>query len=281
MKYKVGDNVKIRSWESMKEQFGLDRDGDISTNPCFSKNMRKYCGKIMTIESVNYGDYNMKNGGGFYFVDNMFEPVTVQKIVITTDGTETLARLYDGKTVIKTATAKCSPDDTFDFNTGAKLAFERLMGEEKKEQEWRVVNRPAKKGDFIRLKTNSFSFSSKGDILKVHSANNGYVSVLARDHKRNTNMSPDYEWNYCAHEFEVVEPCGTPEKPETPKYFTGKAVCYEKGSSFAYTVGKVYEFKDGHTVNDNGFKACHNAVISLEAWNKEYGRFAKFIPFVE
>ena len=62
-----------------------------------------------------------------------FEVVDTQKIVITTDGKETLARLYDGDKVIKSATAKCNPGDTFDFATGAKLAFKRLTGEEKKE----------------------------------------------------------------------------------------------------------------------------------------------------
>lgn len=61
-----------------------------------------------------------------------FEVVNDQKIVITTDGKETLARLYDGEKVILSATAKCNPDDTFDFATGAKLAFERLMEAGKK-----------------------------------------------------------------------------------------------------------------------------------------------------
>lgn len=60
---------------------------------------------------------------------------TEHKIVITADGNVTLARLYYDKTVIKSATAKCSPDDKFDFATGAKIAFARLIGEEKAEQE--------------------------------------------------------------------------------------------------------------------------------------------------
>lgn len=60
---------------------------------------------------------------------------TEQKIVITADGNVTLARLYDGKTVIKSATAKCSPADTFEFETGARIAFDRLIEEGKAEQE--------------------------------------------------------------------------------------------------------------------------------------------------
>ena len=51
-----------------------------------------------------------------------------QKIVITTDGKTTLARLFDGKTMVKRAEAKCSPSDTFDFGVGAELAVKRLMG---------------------------------------------------------------------------------------------------------------------------------------------------------
>ena len=55
---------------------------------------------------------------------------TDQKIVITTNGRTTTAKLYHGKTVNKTATAKCSPDDKFDFVEGAKIAFDRLTDRE-------------------------------------------------------------------------------------------------------------------------------------------------------
>lgn len=51
-------------------------------------------------------------------------PVVDDKIIITTDGvTVTAKRISDGKT----ATAKCSPGDEFNFEFGAKLAFDRLM----------------------------------------------------------------------------------------------------------------------------------------------------------
>ena len=50
-----------------------------------------------------------------------------RKIVITTDGRVTTARLIDGKQTVKTATATCSPNDAFDFNQGAGVAFGRLI----------------------------------------------------------------------------------------------------------------------------------------------------------
>ena len=75
------------------------------------------------------------SGYGWLWNDNCIAGLACEnKIVITTDGVETLARLYDGKKVVKTATAKCSPADKFSFETGAKIAFERLFGGEEKEK---------------------------------------------------------------------------------------------------------------------------------------------------
>lgn len=49
-------------------------------------------------------------------------------IVITSDGVTTTATRRIGKTIQVTATAQCSPDDSFDFDEGARIAFERLCG---------------------------------------------------------------------------------------------------------------------------------------------------------
>lgn len=49
-------------------------------------------------------------------------------IVITSDGVTTTATRRIGKAIEATATAKCNPDDTFDFDEGARIAFERLCG---------------------------------------------------------------------------------------------------------------------------------------------------------
>lgn len=50
-----------------------------------------------------------------------------QKIVITNDGKTTTAKLYDGKKFVKAAKAMCSPEDEFDFERGALIAFSRLV----------------------------------------------------------------------------------------------------------------------------------------------------------
>ena len=49
-------------------------------------------------------------------------------IVITSDGVTTTATRRIGKTIQATATAKCNPGDRFNFDEGARIAFERLCG---------------------------------------------------------------------------------------------------------------------------------------------------------
>lgn len=138
-KFKVGDKVRVREWDEMAKQYGLDRDGDIDIECCFTTGMREFCGKVLTVDSVCGGAVTLKGAGSWYFDIDTIKPVeetgATQKIVIISDGTETLARLYEDGKVIKSAQAKCDPADEFDFETGAKLAFDRLMLREKQKKE--------------------------------------------------------------------------------------------------------------------------------------------------
>ena len=129
MKYKVGDKVRIVSeWGKGCRQ---NPDGK----------MDKWLGKVMTVRDVGITLYRMVEDAednekcGWCWTENWIAGLARKnKIVITTNGAETLARLYDGKKVVKTAAAKCSPDDKFSFETGAKIAFERLFDGEEKEK---------------------------------------------------------------------------------------------------------------------------------------------------
>ena len=122
MKYKIGDKVRIvDKWRDSRCHDGSGR-------------MDKWLGKIMTVRYVGVSSYRMVEDieenkcGGWYWAEHCIAGLVCEnKIVITSDGIETLARLYEGNKVIKTATAKCSPDDKFSFETEAKLAFRRLF----------------------------------------------------------------------------------------------------------------------------------------------------------
>lgn len=131
MKYKVGDKVRIVS------EWGKG---------CYQNKkgkMDKWLGKVMTVKSAGETWYRMVEdaednvGYGWYWTENCIAGLACEnKIVITSNGAETLARLYDGNKVIKTATAKCSPGDKFSFETGAKIAFERLLDYAEKEPKY-------------------------------------------------------------------------------------------------------------------------------------------------
>lgn len=279
MKYTVGDKVRVRAWDDMEKEFGLDANGNIKCRCWFTEQMRDLCGKIVQIERVStqfetYGikddfhifaddmledvaddfkvgdrvrivkkyshcaeigatgvicrelmdgiyDYGVRfdkadscfhdcadkceKDHGQYVMADEIEKITTcaKKIVITSDGKTTLARLYENGKVTKTAKAECSPGDKFDFTVGAKLAFERLN-----------------------------------------------------------------------------------EKTEPKKFFNGKAVCIEKANdNCAYTVGKIYEFKDGATMLDNGtdYPANGSEVTSIDDWNSRYPHIAlaKFLEIKE
>lgn len=116
-----------------------------------------------------------------------------QKVIITTDGINVTARLKEDGNELNKTIAKCNPQDTFDFETGAKLAFERLFEKEVKEPKpynakivcVKVVGRftkgkiyEVKDGflfDDIGLKFEKRSVNSKG-YKNIEEINNNLVS---------------------------------------------------------------------------------------------------------
>ncbi len=78
------------------------------------------------------------------------------------------------------AEAKCNPADEFDFRTGAKLAFNRLMGEDvKPDNGVREVKRKAKVGEYVKIvdaKPYLIPYKN-GDIFKVISTYKSGVEI--------------------------------------------------------------------------------------------------------
>lgn len=119
-KFKVGDkvvankeanrhyNVTIKGWQGIVTGF-------------------KY--GLMEVKEVD--GVNRYNVSPQYF--DLVKDANTRKIVITTKDDETVAELYENEMLVKIATAKCSPDDTFDLGTGAKIAIDRLMRNVEKE----------------------------------------------------------------------------------------------------------------------------------------------------
>lgn len=81
------------------------------------------------------------------------------------------------------AEANCNPADEFDFRTGAKLAFNRLMGEDvKPDNGVREVKRKAKVGEYIKIvDAHPYLIPYKnGDVFKVISTSEPGV-VIEKD----------------------------------------------------------------------------------------------------
>lgn len=123
-KFKVGDKVRILDGSKIENYTG-----------CWNTFMKCYVGEVHTIKHVKR---DWTDGRVSYKLDDTIfawderglELVSEkkQKIVITTDGRITKARLYDNEKLVRQAVASCVTDDKFDFNVGANLAFTRLMG---------------------------------------------------------------------------------------------------------------------------------------------------------
>lgn len=77
--YQIGDRVTIRQWDDMESKFGLSRFGDIKVPKAyFTKSMRKYCGKTLTIVRKNHylspnSDCYYLGGSTMVFTSPMFE----------------------------------------------------------------------------------------------------------------------------------------------------------------------------------------------------------------
>lgn len=69
--------MKVRAWDDMEKEFGLDEGGDIKCRCWFTKQMRPTCGKTMRIESVFEESkiYRLAGDITHHFTDEMLEAV--------------------------------------------------------------------------------------------------------------------------------------------------------------------------------------------------------------
>lgn len=272
MKYKVGDKVRVRGDLKNGERYHMasKKISEVAMGP-----MVDLKGQIVTISGItSSGMYTVKECSylgisiRYRWTDEMFEPVAEacnKKIAIITDGAETIARLYDGKELIKTATAKCSPEDTFDFATGARIAFSRLF----EERETEAAKPRAEAGKYYRCVDEIQPCA--GIIKIIGKEGREYFYDVVEGMKDDTGR-------HCFYEGSLFESFLTPidYKPE-PKYYSGKVVCTYRGTDDGYTVGKIYEFVDGTVVDDDGdVRYKFNPVSNISEL-----QLVKFIPLVE
>lgn len=131
---------------------------------------------------------------GSIFSDNLekVEKVESETIVIYRKDNKVIAL---DKSTGEKAEAKCNPVDEFDFRTGAKLAFDRLMGEAvKPDNVVREVKRKAKVGEYIKIVDAKPLFDSykNGDVFKVISVHKTGVEIKKNETKVTAAWHSEY-----------------------------------------------------------------------------------------
>ena len=274
MKFKVGDKVRVRKdlKEAWRYYMADKKESNVLATP-----MSKLKGQVVTISKIIDHQYAIKECanagiGVFRWVDEMFESEPIKsfdrkKIVITTDGTETLARLYEENKLVRTATAKCSSEDAFDFATGARIAFCRLF----EERETGAVKPRIEVGKYYKCVDPILPCDG---IIKVTTKKTEYSYIVVDGMEGDTARHRFYADSL----FEsFLTPMPIDYKPE-PTYYNGKVVCtYKDIDEDSYTVGKIYKFVNGTVVDDEGdVRYKFNPVFNISEL-----KLVRFIPLVE
>lgn len=164
-KYKVGDVVETR--------FGK---GEIKE---FEESNSTY---LVYHYDWNRGHNNLGQYTGdhcWFFKEEDIKPATKEEeqITITRHGDKVVAKFGE-----KVGVAKCSPEDEFNFEVGAKLALERLF---ETPSTYKEVEREAEVGEYIKIKWpwGAGVDYKRGDIFKVRKVAGDY-GVYVFEHTR-------------------------------------------------------------------------------------------------
>lgn len=137
-------------------------------------------GDVVSYKDIAGRTYSVKNFEIGSLFSDMLKKVGSETIVIYRNDNKVIAL---DKSTGEKAEANCNPADEFDFRTGAKLAFNRLMGEDvKPDNGVREVKRKAKVGEYIKIvDAHPYLIPYKnGDVFKVISTSEPGV-VIEKD----------------------------------------------------------------------------------------------------
>lgn len=164
-KFKVGDRVKVKNDIVTLNRRTVGKCGTVKE--LLTDN---YC-SVEFDEFVGGHDCNgfAKEGHGWNHAEDELDLVKTQNETIVIYRKDNKVIALDKSTGEK-AEANCNPADEFDFRTGAKLAFNRLMGEDAKPDNGvREVKREAKVGEYVKVVNEKSVFNTykNGEIFKV------------------------------------------------------------------------------------------------------------------
>ena len=277
-KFKVGDRVRILDGSKIKNYVGgwyKFMEGYVDTITTISSVYRPRSGKI---------GYKCHDAGGYILDGRGLERCGNETIVIYRKDNEVVS--LDKRTG-KKAIAKCSPEDTFDFNIGAKLAFDRLINSNKNTtvlgNGFKEVNRHAKIGEYIKIVDAFLPYGhyKNGDILQIVDDTHGYARY---GHKPNEVL---YDEEYVV--LEGYKPDKYRKKKETHKFKVGDIVKGNSKSDRRYnitnsdmTMGKITEVsEDGKFIDVEMLEHKRNCGCDCGCGGKFCGLESKYFDLVE
>lgn len=261
-KYNVGDKVRVLDGTGVFDYFGGWATG-----------MNRYVGKILPILTKVEGrlknGYKLDGGGGFTYDESFLSPVKEKsakpRIVVYIDKEDSSVVVAKDTETGKTGKAKCSPEDTFDFYTGAQLAMMRLFDtkpfpEESKKRGLRV-------GDYVigNEKASRYGITREGTIRKI-------CEPLYGELKRGEIYikGPNETSGFCVAE-EAFDLYNGP-------LYTGDIVCI-KSNGFKFKVGQIFHVKSGELDTDRRFNCGY--LRSVDDMNLTFNGFYEFVEIIE
>ena len=251
-KFKVGDKVRILDGSKIKNYAG----GWITK-------MGRYVGEIHEVSNVIHLSSDSRyilEGVNYVWDERGLERCGNETIVIYRKDNEVIA--LDKRTG-KKAIAKCIPEDTFDFNIGAKLAFDRLMN----------GNKESTTVEDMRKKLKNYCSDMHCGDCKLHSpvcrcGNNAHF--MTKDNTGNYEMNDEE----IKHAFNIVFGTGIKEvKTKEPhKFKVGDIVKCNNTVRYCFTDDDMTRCKVTNVSEDGKY-------ISVEILEHKRGSTCKFYGF--
>ena len=254
-KYKVGDRVRVLDGTGIPDYF------------CgWTRGMNRYVGhtfRVLSQTGESFAGYKLDDGGGFTYDERFLEPAEKKakpRIVIYTDKKNPGVVIARDTETGKIGSAKCSPQDTFDFYTGAELAMKRM-----------IENDPSPKkkfkiGDYVignRL-ANVYGITKEKTVWKIYSP----PLRACLDGEIYVKADPE-----SISGFYVTDKCFD---PYTGPIFDGEVVCIKAAEFRHFDAGKIYRIKNGV------FPVYYTGLVtSVDALNERYNGECQFIEVVK
>lgn len=248
----------------MKFKFTVNNKVTVTVAPFGSKFKNGDIGIIKAVErntKTGEGKYLVERADGYkdFVTENLIELVAAKKFVITRniDGVGEL-HLYNNGISVDDMQYKFSADELEDILKAVRT-IERIFD--------RYTNAP-------KFEVGKYYKHSEGYIIKITSID-GYwchYKLVVGGEKYHSMPVFAEDSDFSKH---LTLYC--------PERLFGEFVCVSKDNpNIAFTVGKVYIFKDGKVVADNGAQLyTESPVRSIYEWNEIHNNIAKFAELIE